>query len=158
MFTSTGKKQSTAAITTFDHGLSVPNHAFVIGANAMIGIAFAAIMYGISALPSGRQRASTSAATNASAASEHEAAERLLERDPGSAPGAASRVVPERSEDVREPRQQEALDPEQSGSSHCQAARPRREDDERGQPVRIRSPSAARRVRRSAALLIALVS
>ena len=43
MFTSTGKKHSAAAMTTFDHGLSVPNQAFVIGANAIMGIALAAI-------------------------------------------------------------------------------------------------------------------
>ena len=73
MFTSTGKKQSTAAIVIFDHGLRTPNHAFVIGAKAMIGIAFAAIMYGISALPSGRQRASTSAADERDAAADDEA-------------------------------------------------------------------------------------
>ena len=54
----------------FDHGLSRPNHAFVIGAKAMIGIALAAIMYGIRALPSGRQRASTSANRNASDAAD----------------------------------------------------------------------------------------
>src|SRR5207253_5893838 len=57
VFTSTGKKQSTAAIAIFDDLLSGENHAFVIGAKAMIGTAFAAIAYGISALPSGRQRA-----------------------------------------------------------------------------------------------------
>ena len=50
MFTSTGKKQSTAAITIFESGLSSPNQLFVIGAKAMIGIALAAIMYGISAV------------------------------------------------------------------------------------------------------------
>src|SRR5215207_7643406 len=44
MFTSTGKKQRTAAIAIFDHGESSPNQLFVIGAKAMIGIAFAAIM------------------------------------------------------------------------------------------------------------------
>ena len=38
----------------------------MIGAKAMIGIAFAAIMYGISARPTPRQRASTSATTSAS--------------------------------------------------------------------------------------------
>jgi hypothetical protein len=65
VLTSTGKKQRTAAITIFDHGLSVPNQAFVIGANATIGTAFAAIRYGIRALPRGRQRARTSARTNA---------------------------------------------------------------------------------------------
>src|SRR5918911_4260935 len=63
VFTSTGKKQSTAAIAIFDDLLSGENHAFVIGAKAMIGTAFAAIAYGRSALPSRRQRASTSATT-----------------------------------------------------------------------------------------------
>src|SRR6478672_9147245 len=62
VFTSTGKKQRTAAIATFELLVRPPtNHWFVIGAKAMIGIAFAAIAYGISAEPSGRQRASTSA-------------------------------------------------------------------------------------------------
>ena len=54
MFTSTGKKQSAAAITIFESGLRSPNQLFVIGAKAMIGIALAAIMYGISAPPSRR--------------------------------------------------------------------------------------------------------
>ena len=65
VLTSTGKKQRAAAMTTFDHGLKVPNQAFVIGANAITGMAFAAIRYGTSAFPSGRQRASTSAAAMA---------------------------------------------------------------------------------------------
>src|SRR5437016_169043 len=47
VFTSTGKKQSTAAIAIFDDLSSGENHAFVIGAKAMIGTAFAAIAYGI---------------------------------------------------------------------------------------------------------------
>src|SRR5712691_4204705 len=38
----TGKKQSTAAIAIFENGLSKPNQLFMIGANAMIGIALAA--------------------------------------------------------------------------------------------------------------------
>ena len=37
------------------------NQAFVIGANAMIGMAFAAIAYGIRALPTRSQRATTTA-------------------------------------------------------------------------------------------------
>ena len=49
-FTNTGKKQSTAAITMCDVFVSGLNHAFVIGANAMIGTAFAAIAYGINAV------------------------------------------------------------------------------------------------------------
>ena len=44
VFTSTGKKERTPAMAIFDHGLRIPNHAFVIGANAMMGIALAAIM------------------------------------------------------------------------------------------------------------------
>ena len=62
MFTSTGKKQSTAAIAIFEP-LSIPNQAIAIGAKAMIGTAFAAMKYGISAAPSGRKRARRSAAT-----------------------------------------------------------------------------------------------
>src|ERR671933_1333840 len=58
VFTSTGKKQSTAAIAIFDDLLRGENQAFVIGAKAMIGTAFAAIAYGITALRSGAQRAS----------------------------------------------------------------------------------------------------
>jgi hypothetical protein len=42
-FTSTGKKQRTAAIAIFENFENGENHASVIGANAMIGIAFAAI-------------------------------------------------------------------------------------------------------------------
>src|SRR5436305_15029009 len=41
--TRTGKKQSTAAITIFELLLNGENHAFAIGANAMIGTALAAI-------------------------------------------------------------------------------------------------------------------
>src|SRR5919198_1065301 len=44
VFTSTGKKQRTAAMTIFELFVIPPeNHWFVIGAKAMIGIAFAAI-------------------------------------------------------------------------------------------------------------------
>src|SRR3954447_8102012 len=43
VFTNTGKKQRMAAITIFDVLSSGLNQAFVIGANAMIGMAFAAI-------------------------------------------------------------------------------------------------------------------
>ncbi len=39
----------TAAITIFEAGERIPNQLFVIGAKAMIGIAFAAIAYGMSA-------------------------------------------------------------------------------------------------------------
>src|SRR5918998_3937015 len=67
VFTSTGKKTSAAAIAIFDVLFSGPNHWFVIGANAMIGTALAAIASGISARPRRRQRASTIAARIASA-------------------------------------------------------------------------------------------
>src|SRR5215471_17596063 len=49
----------------FGQGLRGPNQAEVIGAKAMIGIALAATMYGISAVPRGRQRASASAVRTA---------------------------------------------------------------------------------------------
>ncbi len=78
VFTSTGKKHRTAAIVTFDHGLRSPNHAFVIGAKAMIGIAFAAIMYGISASPNGRHAGEDERDDDRSAASEDESADASL--------------------------------------------------------------------------------
>ena len=43
VFTRTGKKQRMAAIAIFECGFRTPNHAFMIGANAMIGTALAAI-------------------------------------------------------------------------------------------------------------------
>jgi hypothetical protein len=43
VFTRTGKKQRTAAIAIFDPFENGSNQAFMIGAKAMIGIAFAAI-------------------------------------------------------------------------------------------------------------------
>src|SRR5436190_1972797 len=57
VLTKTGKKQRTAAIAIFDVLPNGPNHAFVIGAKAMIGTALAAIAYGISARPRRRERA-----------------------------------------------------------------------------------------------------
>ena len=59
MFTITGKKTRIAAIAIFEVFSSGPNHWFVIGANAMIGTALAAIANGISARPRPRKRAST---------------------------------------------------------------------------------------------------
>src|SRR5437763_16978113 len=61
VFTSTGKKQRTAAIAIFELFENGENHASAIGAKAMIGKAFAAIAYGMRATPSLRQRASESA-------------------------------------------------------------------------------------------------
>ena len=43
VFTSTGKKHRIPAIAIFECGFSTPNQAFVIGANAMIGIALSAV-------------------------------------------------------------------------------------------------------------------
>ncbi len=63
MFTRTGKKQSTPAIAHFECGLRTPNQAFVIGANAMIGIALAAIAYGMTPSPTRFHRASAIATT-----------------------------------------------------------------------------------------------
>ena len=137
VLTRTGKKQSAAAITIFDQGLNVPNHAFVIGANAITGMAFAAIRYGMSAFPSGRQRASTSAATIAPRAAEHEAAERLLERDPG---GRRERVavLPERA--AGRPRGA-------AGGSSSPRARRGRPTASRRSRSRRRAPPEARRAR-----------
>ena len=59
MFTITGKKQSTPAIAIFECGESGSNQALKIGANAMIGTAFAAIAIGISAVPTARKRATS---------------------------------------------------------------------------------------------------
>src|ERR671914_1666023 len=50
VFTITGKKQRTAAMTIFDVIPVTPNQLFVIGANAMIGTAPAAIAYGMTAV------------------------------------------------------------------------------------------------------------
>ena len=77
MLTIVGKKHSTAAIAIFETGLRSPNQLFVIGANAMIGTAFAAIANGISAMPRFRKRARTRAA-------------RIPSPDPMTSPPAAS--------------------------------------------------------------------
>src|SRR5205823_12472493 len=61
VLTIVGKKQRTAAIAIFETGLRSPNQLFVIGENAMIGTAFAAIANGISAAPTLRNRARRSA-------------------------------------------------------------------------------------------------
>ena len=61
VLTITGKKTRIAAIAIFEVFSSGPNHWFVIGAKAMIGTALAAIASGMTALPSTRQRANTSA-------------------------------------------------------------------------------------------------
>src|SRR6187402_2661298 len=54
VFTSMGKKQRIAAIAIFEDMPVTPNQLFVIGANAMIGIAPAAIAYGMTAARSSR--------------------------------------------------------------------------------------------------------
>src|SRR5581483_2002589 len=63
VFTVTGKKQRTAAIAIFDCAVIGLNQAPKIGANAMIGTAFAAMKIGISALPTVRKRLTIVAAT-----------------------------------------------------------------------------------------------
>ena len=57
VFTSTGRKQRTPAIAIFDVGESGLSQASKIGANAMIGMALAAIATGINAVPSASKRA-----------------------------------------------------------------------------------------------------
>src|SRR5918994_5728725 len=66
VFTIMGKKHRTAAMTIFEVMPVTPNQLFVIGANAMIGTAPAAIAYGITAAWSSRQRATATAARNPS--------------------------------------------------------------------------------------------
>src|SRR5258706_2227182 len=51
VFTITGRKQRTAAIAIFEPGVTGLNHASKIGANAMIGIALAAMAIGMIAMP-----------------------------------------------------------------------------------------------------------
>ncbi len=123
-----------------DHDLralrqAAENHWFVIGAKAMIGIAFAAIAYGISAVPSGRQRASTSATRIAMPEPSDEAAERLLEREPARAPRAPACRVPERSS--RSPTASAAGTPARRASDQ---ALPERDRRRRGR----RPPAASR--------------
>ncbi len=141
--TSTGKKQRTAAITIFESWLSVPNQLFVIGAKAMIGIAFAAIANGISAVASSRQRARTSATTIP--------AEHPITQPPNASWNVNHACAPERvalgprgSRDVGGRRQQEVLDVEAADEPL-----PERdagdEDDDGGEPV---PEAAARRARR----------
>ncbi len=58
----TGRKQRTPATAIFERGEIGLNQAPKIGAKAMIGIAFAAIAIGISAVPRVRKRPTTVAA------------------------------------------------------------------------------------------------
>ena len=96
VFTSTGKKQSTASDRHLRALLERPNHAFAIGAKAMIGIALAAIAIRHQRRRRARrQRASTSATTIPAPLPDDEAAERLLERVPAGRPERAP-LVPER--------------------------------------------------------------
>src|SRR4051794_12633832 len=61
VLTITGKNTRIAAMAIFEVFSSGPNHWLVIGANAMIGTALAAMANGISARPSRRKRAITTA-------------------------------------------------------------------------------------------------
>ena len=123
----------------------MPNQAFVIGAKAMIGTAFAAIAYGISASPSRRQRASTSATTIAARAADHEAAERLLEREPAGAPERARARPRTSSRSPRARGSRNRSDVERARRRHSQAAIPSSEDETRRHPVAdaLHSPSSA---------------
>ena len=109
------------------------NHAFVIGANAMIGIALAAIAYGMSAWPRMLQRATTTASTDPRRAADREAAERLLEREPSFMPELAL-VALERRPDRRWRREEEALHAEPLDDALPDPDE-RDEDDERREPV-----------------------
>ena len=106
----------------------------VIGANAMIGMAFAAIRYGIKALPNGRQRARTSAVT---------IAKPLPRTNP---PTASFNVIhaPRRSRSRSSMRarttsenlgSRKSSTPSTSGKSHCQATSRQAEDDDCRHPV-----------------------
>src|SRR5213080_2738219 len=63
VLTNTGKKHRTAAVAIRGAGDNGSNQALKIGEKAMIGIALAAIAIGISASPSRRKRARTTAMT-----------------------------------------------------------------------------------------------
>ena len=105
VLTITGKNTRIAAIAIFEVFSSGPNHWLVIGANAMIGTALAAIANGISARPRRRKRDITTADRTASAlpttqppkASEKvyspacQSCERLSQSVPAMADGAGSR-------------------------------------------------------------------
>ena len=112
---------------------SIPNQAFAIGANAMIGIALAATKYGISADPSGRKRASTSAAAIPPETPIDEAPERLGERVPARRPEDAA-LIPERRRDLARLGQQELLDPE-CLDGELPADEPEHEDQQRREPL-----------------------
>ena len=144
VFTSTGKKQSTAAIAIFDVGLERVEPGVVIGANAMIGTAFAAIAIRHAA----RRRAAASArATSATRIAERraddEAAERLLEREPARRAERRA-VVPER-------RWRSSVGCGSRNcwmSKHARSRPPRREhgdeDDDRGSQSTRAAPDALR--------------
>ena len=138
-----GKKQRTAAIAIFEKGLSSPNQLFVIGENAMIGTAFAAIASGISAVPEPMEAREQQRHEDSERRAQDEAAERLLERvDPG-APQRAF-VVPEGRRDVGRLRQQERLHVEER-----RQALPEHDSERRRRPAR----AASRRDGGSEALL-----
>src|SRR5690349_11316229 len=67
VLTITGKNTRIPAMAIFEVFSSGPNHWFVIGANAMIGTALAAMANGISARPSRRKRDITTAEATARA-------------------------------------------------------------------------------------------
>ena len=140
MFTITGKKTRIAAIAIFDVFSSGPNHWFVIGAKAMIGTAFAAIANGISARPSAAETGEHDRSEDGERAADHEAAERFGEGvDPGCEQLLAA--LPERVEDRRRRREQEALDVEHA-HERFPGEDPEHEHRRRGDPVDDAAPDA----------------
>ena len=142
MFTKTGKKQSTAAIAIFDVLPNGPNHAFVIGAKAMIGIALAAIAYGWSARPSRRQRASTSATRIPSPQpiSQPPSASWNVNQPPWSSSPRLSQKLPAIADRLR---REEALDVEDR-DRRLPDHEHEHEDDRGRQPVERPAPDAPR--------------
>ena len=133
VFTIVGKKHSTAAIAIFETGFSRPNQLLVIGANAMIGTALAAIANGMRAMPRLRKRASTRAARIPSPEPMTSPAGGLLERVPAGVPERGL-VLPERPPDVGGLREEEGLHVERGRQPLPKRDR-NQEDDHCRQPV-----------------------
>ena len=147
VFTSTGKKQRTAAITIFDHGLSMPNQAFVIGANAIDRNRVRRDQVRHQRVPERAPAGEDERRDDRDAAAEDEPAERLLEGDPAP-PSPARRDSSQSALSTSESRgRRKRLTPRTSGKSHCQATRPTPKTTTAGSHVRARSRARARRRR-----------
>ena len=119
----TGKKTSIATIIILLTGLVTPNQAFAIGANAMIGIALAAMANGMSA-PRARAKREVAKATTRPPVSP-------MAKPPTASisvvsPAAMQQVAirDQRGRDVRRRRQQESLDLERRARRAPRAAMP----------------------------------